>query len=72
MANTNCLVGMRCPKCKEDGPFYIEVIMFVLMHDDGDDSHDGDQDWGAESQCSCWHCKHAARVVDFRMESQDA
>jgi hypothetical protein len=66
MANINCLKGMRCPKCGEYGPFYIEVITTVLMHDDGSDSIGSDQDWDGESHCTCKHCMHHATVGEFR------
>ncbi|MCI4659755.1 hypothetical protein [Cryobacterium zhongshanensis] len=41
MANTQNLVGIRCPMCFETGGFVIQKTMNVTMQDDGYDSMGG-------------------------------
>jgi len=54
MTNTNCLEGMRCPKCASHGPFRIAVKVVVLMHDDGFYTDTmNDADWGSDAYCQC-------------------
>lgn len=35
MANTNCLAGMKCPRCNSEGPFKIAVSIMAMVHDSG-------------------------------------
>jgi hypothetical protein len=66
--NTNCLAGMRCPKCGALEPFRIVATMTVLMYDEGsdDDSMGGAIDWDSSSYCECHDCAHYGTVADFR------
>lgn len=66
--NSNCLAGIRCPKCKAEGPFNIVVEVSAKMFDSGIEDMSGDTDWGDESPINCPGCHHAAKVRDFRME----
>lgn len=63
--NSNCLEGMRCPKCCSYGPFSIESVCMVLMTDDGDEDVTGIE-WHDQSRCSCANCDHAGEVKDFK------
>lgn len=65
--NENCLAGMACPKCKSKGPFRIVSTCWALVHDDGIDDTT-EHEWDEESACICAHCKHDAKVKDFKKE----
>jgi hypothetical protein len=65
--NSNCLEGMRCPKCKSDGPFSIVSSCVAEWTDDGtEDIHDVEFD--DDSNCRCVSCMHSATVDDFRVK----
>lgn len=64
MANRNCLKGMRCPKCRSEGPFRVQATSIFLVYDDGTDSHE-DTEWEPESYCACVACQHEATVREF-------
>jgi len=70
MPNENCLAGMKCPECESEGPFDIEVVTMVTMHDDGsEDCKVGDgMDWGPKSACACQRCSYSGEADDFREE----
>jgi len=64
--NTNCLAGMKCPKCGSLGPFKIDVVTTVLMSDDGSDSCiDSDVRWADDSPCICVACDFNGASKDF-------
>jgi len=65
MANSNCLVGMKCPVCFSEGPFRIVMSSWFDLYDDGTDGH-GDTDWDDDSNCQCKNCTHTGRVSIFR------
>ena len=65
MTNTNCLVGMKCPKCGSYEPFWIVVASMALMSDDGTDEIK-DTEWNQSSYCKCWHCEFEGEVKDFK------
>lgn len=68
MSNSNCLAGMRCPnpECHSEGPFYMDVIERVLMHDDGSEAAGGDQEWVTDRPAvECVACHRRGRVSDF-------
>ncbi len=69
--NTNCLAGMRCPKCGSYGPFDIVVTTLVRMHDDGSEPLHNDEEWGNESPAICDdpECDFTGTVADFREEA---
>jgi hypothetical protein len=50
MPNTNCLQGMRCPKCGHEDSFKIEVIAIVLVTDDGAEDL-GNAEWDDHHYC---------------------
>jgi hypothetical protein len=66
--NTNCLAGMKCPKCGALEPFDILAITTVMMFDDGTDPDEpqGDLEWDDESSCLCLACRHTGKVRDFK------
>jgi len=68
MTNTNCLEGMRCPKCASHGPFRIAVKVVVLMHDDGFYTDTmNDADWGSDAYCQCEQCGFTRDVLSFQL-----
>ncbi len=66
--NTNCLTGIKCPKCDALEPFDISARTNVIMFDDGSDPEDshGDLEWDNDSFCLCLSCRHRGKVIDFR------
>jgi hypothetical protein len=62
--NDNCLIGMQCPQCCSLGPFEIDVITTLTVHDDGTGDASG-AEWEDENRCQCSNCKHSATVADF-------
>lgn len=69
MPNTNCLAGMRCPKCKGKGPYRINASCFAVVHDDGV-NETTDHEWSDDSTCLCLDCKNGGVVAQFRIENQ--
>ena len=70
--NENCLAGMKCPSCGSEGPFEIEVVTMVTMHDDGSDDyhHKGRAlDWGPHSACECGECGYSGQAHNFKEET---
>lgn len=63
--NTNCLDGMRCPKCGSYGPLVICTRVDVLVHDDGTEYFGGGYEWDDDAPCSCEECKYSGVVLDF-------
>lgn len=70
--NSNCLAGFRCPMCRDDGPFDIDVRCTMRLHDNGiDDSKQGtDIHYDDDGNCRCVQCGHAATVADFQLIRQ--
>ena len=67
--NTNCLEGMKCPRCGSLEPFKIEVTTLIQFTDDGEDLGKGsDQEWDDKSYCECCECIFHGTVKDFKME----
>jgi hypothetical protein len=72
MANTNCLEGIRCPKCGQEEEFFIEGTQLFRVNDDGAYG-DGDIEWDDESRCSCSNdaCEFTGDLGAFRIEAQE-
>jgi hypothetical protein len=70
--NTNCLEGIKCPKCESHQPFDISARTTVMMFDDGSDPEDshGDLEWDNDSFCRCASCNHTGKVSDFRADQK--
>lgn len=71
MANTNCLQGMQCPKCQDEGPFAIACDVVFLIGDDGTEDQIGDNTFEDDSYCECRECNHHATVADFTVAKED-
>jgi hypothetical protein len=72
MANTNCLEGIACPKCRADDAFYIEALVELRVTDDGTEDEGGDHIWSEDSPCRCAACDHHGEVSDFTVENWPA
>lgn len=66
MANTNCLEGVACPKCKQEDAFKIEAKIFVHVTDEGTEDLGGDYEWHDDAICVCDNCKHTGRLREFK------
>ncbi len=64
--NTNCLQGMKCPRCGRYGPFLIKATTSWRVTDEGAEIAP-DCDWGEDSMCMClgYECGHSGPVRDF-------
>jgi hypothetical protein len=71
MTNTNCLEGVRCPKCGYEEGFYISALVELYVLDDGTEDQGGDHLWEGDSPCRCGSCEHEATVDDFYIENQE-
>ena len=68
--NTNCLEGLRCPKCKAREPFYIMLKSACAVVYDNGVSEVTEPDWDSNSPARCISCDGDWREVgDFREES---
>jgi hypothetical protein len=69
MTNTNCLAGIRCPKCGNEEPFRIEVSTLVLMYDNGSDVCGGDLNFNENSYIECIECGESGIAKQFTFEN---
>lgn len=68
MANTNCLAGIKCPKCGSDEQFRIEAKAMFNVTDDGTEhASDGAVEWDDGNYCECYACSHYGTVKDFKV-----
>lgn len=63
--NINCLEGMICPKCGNEGPFDIVGTTTFRVSDDGVEDYEG-AEWEDTSFCACLECHHNATVRAFK------
>jgi hypothetical protein len=72
MSNSNCLEGVRCPKCGYEDGFYVEEIVTLLVSDDGTEDRGGDHFWDEESHCICAsdNCDQQGPWREFQIENQ--
>lgn len=66
--NTNCLEGVKCPKCGQEDLFKIAAHVICEVSDDGTEDHLGDHEWDQQSFCQCCECDHAGKLADFTIE----
>ena len=66
--NTNCLAGLRCPKCGALEPFYIAASCWATMFDDGSDATE-EIAWDDGSACRCISCRFAGTVAAFAVKA---
>jgi hypothetical protein len=63
--NTNCLEGMKCPKCESFGPFVIRARVSVTVTDDGTEDDGEGYEWDSSDPCECKACNHNGTVASF-------
>ena len=70
MTNTNCLEGIRCPKCGQEDRFFIMGCAQFEVTDDGSDAV-GDHEWDDSSATRCVQCGFDGELKDFRVLPPD-
>jgi hypothetical protein len=65
MANTNCLEGMKCPKCGQEDRFRIKAEAVFDVTDDGAELF-GSVDWNDEATVVCVECMCITKVARCR------
>lgn len=65
MINTNCLEGIRCPKCSQEDRFKITALITCVVTDDGSEPI-GDHEWDGESSTHCPECGFNGTLKNFR------
>ena len=71
MPNTNCLAGIKCPKCGSEDRFKIEATTIFEVTDDGTDVHE-DVEWDDDSYIECMECGLSGKIKDFHVEEDDS
>ena len=69
--NTNCLRGMKCPKCGQEDSLEIEATCIFTVTDDGTEDGGYWVDWEDTNYCECPDCGHSGAVADFTIEKWD-
>jgi hypothetical protein len=67
--NTNCLEGVKCPKCGQEDLFKIAASVIGEVCDDGTEDQDGGYEWDQQAFCQCCECDHAGKLADFTIEN---
>lgn len=77
--NENALDGWRCPKCGNEGtgaedgePFMVDITSVARVSDEGTDSSNGEEEFGATSPTQCERCHLLAPQLVFTIEWQQA
>jgi Zn ribbon nucleic-acid-binding protein len=66
--NTNCLEGMKCPKCGQEDTFKIAASCLFTVTDDGTQDEGNGHEWDDTNYCECSACGHHGTVADFTVE----
>jgi hypothetical protein len=66
MSNSNCLDGLRCPRCGQEDRLDIVARVMCRVTDDGSEPF-GDHDWDDDSVAVCPGCGCDGRLGDFRV-----
>lgn len=74
MTNTNCLEGIRCPKCGQEERFLIVATVTAEVTDDGADiaspMYGNGFESDDESRSRCPDCDHEGLLAEFRLEPE--
>lgn len=68
--NTNCLKGVRCPRCGQNAKFSIIAIASFEVTDDGTDAYES-VEWDDYAHCRCWDCNYSGKVIQFKTEGME-
>lgn len=63
--NSNCLKGIRCPKCKNEDSFRVSGEAWFTVSDMGVEDTD-DIEWDDDSVMACVGCGFTGKVADFK------
>jgi len=68
--NTNCLEGLRCPKCGHKDEIIVFAKMWVSLNDDGTDPYAdsvecGDVEYDENSPARCPECGHHGKMMEW-------
>jgi hypothetical protein len=66
--NTNCLKGVKCPKCGQEDTFKIEASCLFTVTDDGTEDEGNGHEWDDTNYCECFDCGYHGTVADFTIE----
>lgn len=64
--NTNCLSGMKCPRCESLEPFLIAGTAVFTVYDSGTKDC-SDVVWDEFDMCECVECGLRAMVKSFKV-----
>jgi hypothetical protein len=66
MTNTNCLEGIKCPRCGNEDAFYIDAIVLAYVTDGGaQPANNSNFNWDRDSFARCPECDYAGDLWDF-------
>lgn len=68
--NTNCLQGMKCPKCASPGPFSLSTMCTMTWSDDGTEDDGGNMDFNPEGMGQCHECDYVGDLKEFDAEKR--
>ena len=74
--STNCLQGLRCPKCWHEEEILVKASMWVSVQDDGTDpfadstKNRGGTEYDYGSEAACPECKYEGKLADWDIASQ--
>ena len=63
--NTNCLRGIRCPKCGQDDVFRIQGTAVFTVVDDGTDEFEN-VEWDEDAPTTCPKCGYDGLMEEFQ------
>ncbi len=70
MSNTNCLKGIRCPKCGQEDRFMITGYAQFEVTDGGSEAT-GDHEWDDRSMTRCPNCDRSGPLSDFMLGASE-
>lgn len=68
--NTNCLEGLKCPKCGYDESIHVLSSVWVTVFDDGTEYHDCGPEYDDDSWADCPECNYHGKLVDWRWRNE--
>lgn len=68
--NTNCLEGVRCPRCGQNAKFSIMATAAFEVTDDGTDAYES-VEWFDDNNCRCWDCNFSGRLIQFKTDGME-
>ena len=65
MPNSNCLQGVKCPKCGNEASFRIEASIICTVTDDGSEPTGDHHHWDENSYAHCQVCETEGTLAIF-------